>query len=377
MGKKLRKLLRVFQIKLKSKMQRQLAESLLSLIQVPATVTNCLSECAMRWLTYGYYFFAGLVLLGALRALWTLLYELFFIREKNLLKRYGEGSWAVITESSHGLGWNLSKKLARRGFKLIMIDKSGDRLSEKISLLEEMLTKASNLPFNYDKNELRFMGIQADFSVGDNPNFYDQIVWKMNEMEIQVKDISLLVLSPNRINLKDQTSSLGKSIGFVKEHIFPATMLTKKLLPGFHERSETGGLKSGIIMISSMAGVMPVAQLGLYSAVQSYLNYFSEGYNWRYEGKFDVLTVTPPIVVKGSEEDGNTVSECGDGIIRAMGNLDRTYGCTKHVVFGFCVDLLVSLGLTCVVQWYLGGMENSTCQDETEAKPDRPNMFSS
>lgn len=283
----------------------------------------------------------------------------------------------MVTEASHGLGWNLSKKLARRGFKLIMMDKSGEKLSEKISLLEEMLTKASNLPFNYDKNELRFMGIQADFSVGDNPNFYDQIIWKINELTIQVKDISLLVITPNLINLRDQASSIGKSIGFVKEHLFPATMLTKKLLPGFHERLENGNLKSGIIMISSMAGILPVAELGLYSAVQSYLNYFSEGYNWRYNGKFDVLTVTPPIVVKGSDADGNTVSECGEGIVRALGNLDRTYGCSKHVVFGFCVNLLMSCGLTCVVQWYLGGMEKSSCEEEGEIEVSKSGMFSS
>jgi 17beta-estradiol 17-dehydrogenase / very-long-chain 3-oxoacyl-CoA reductase len=298
------------------------------------------------------------------------------MRERNLLKRYGEGSWAMITEASHGLGWNLSKKLARRGFKLILIDKSGERLSEKITLLEEMLSKTSNPPFNYDKNELRFMGIQADFALGDNPNFYDQIMWKINQMQISPKDISLLVLSPKSLNMSAPTPSIGKSIGFVKDHIFPATMLTKKLLPGFHQRLTENGLTSGIIMISSIAGLMPIKELGLYSAVQSYLNYFSEGYNLGYHGKFDILTVTPPLVVKGSgvEADGNTVTECGDGIVRALGNLDRTYGCRKHVLFGFCVDLLMTLGLTCVVQWFMGGMEAAGSEGPRASDEDRQKM---
>jgi hypothetical protein len=46
-------------------MQRELAESLYNMIQVPTMVTNCLTECAVKWLSYGYHFFAGLILLGA------------------------------------------------------------------------------------------------------------------------------------------------------------------------------------------------------------------------------------------------------------------------------------------------------------------------
>jgi len=39
---------------------------------------------------------------------------------KNLLKRYGAGSWALVTGSSEGIGKAIASELARRGFNIVL-----------------------------------------------------------------------------------------------------------------------------------------------------------------------------------------------------------------------------------------------------------------
>jgi len=48
------------------------------------------------------------------------LYKYCFMREKNLLARYGEGSWVVITGSSSGQGRRFALEFAKRGFNIVL-----------------------------------------------------------------------------------------------------------------------------------------------------------------------------------------------------------------------------------------------------------------
>lgn len=60
----------------------------------------------------------------------SLLWNKFLVREKNLIGRYGHGSWAVITGAAEGTGKAFSYELGRRGFNLVLIDKQGEQLNE-------------------------------------------------------------------------------------------------------------------------------------------------------------------------------------------------------------------------------------------------------
>jgi len=57
--------------------------------------------------------------INSLRLIWNK----FFTREKNLIGRYGNGTWAVITGAAEGTGKAFSTELAKRGFNLVLIDK--------------------------------------------------------------------------------------------------------------------------------------------------------------------------------------------------------------------------------------------------------------
>ena len=49
------------------------------------------------------------------------IYKHFFVRELNLAKRYGKGSYVIITGPSSGQGKHFAYEFAKRGFNLILI----------------------------------------------------------------------------------------------------------------------------------------------------------------------------------------------------------------------------------------------------------------
>ena len=48
------------------------------------------------------------------------IYRNIFRRQKDLLRRYGRGSWALVTGSSEGIGKAIATSLAMRGFNVII-----------------------------------------------------------------------------------------------------------------------------------------------------------------------------------------------------------------------------------------------------------------
>lgn len=53
-------------------------------------------------------------------AILSTLYRRLIRRRRNLLKRYGNNTWALITGSSDGIGKGIAISLAKQGFNLIL-----------------------------------------------------------------------------------------------------------------------------------------------------------------------------------------------------------------------------------------------------------------
>ena len=49
------------------------------------------------------------------------IYRHFLMKEKNLLERYGENSYVMITGASSGQGYHFAHEFANRGFNLFLI----------------------------------------------------------------------------------------------------------------------------------------------------------------------------------------------------------------------------------------------------------------
>lgn len=98
------------------------------------------------------------------------------IFEQNLIHKYGDGTWAVITGASDGIGKAFAFQLAQRGFSIVLIARNKDKLD---SVQKEIKEKYSNIKTRV---------VVADFVKSADEGFFEKI-----EAQIQDLDISILV----------------------------------------------------------------------------------------------------------------------------------------------------------------------------------------
>jgi len=123
----------------------------------------------------GAYYLAHEFLYTPLRGFWA-----HFLRpRRNLLKRYGEGSWALVTGASDGIGEQLCYELARSGLNIVLVSRTKEKL-------DTVATKIKN-----DYN-VKTVVIQYDFSVLSTPEEADKLT-KLIEDNTKDLDISVLV----------------------------------------------------------------------------------------------------------------------------------------------------------------------------------------
>lgn len=256
--------------------------------------------------------------------------------EKDLQSRYGKNSWALVTGCTDGIGWEFVQSLAKRNFNVILVSRSPDKLNQRIIELKKTFCQS-------DDSSLEFIGIAADFSQGSNTEFYNKIYQQIGNL-----DISILV---NNVGLYKAASiaemSLKEAIDLSVINIFPQTFLTKQVLPLFNQRHQAKGLRSAVISICSMSSLMPFPGMSCSSASKAYGRYLSQSSAMKYKDKFDFLTVLPGFT---SSEGSNymkvgwnvsTTEELVDGTMRALGNLNTTYGSRKNVVLGYLLEIYI------------------------------------
>lgn len=109
------------------------------------TSTSC---CYISWLLWASFLIGGLkVALTLLSAVSELTYYL-TRRPRNLYKEYGqprregfEGTWAVVTGASDGIGLAYCKHLAKMGFNIMMVSRSEEKLKAAKQDIEKYLAE--------------------------------------------------------------------------------------------------------------------------------------------------------------------------------------------------------------------------------------------
>jgi short-subunit dehydrogenase len=135
---------------------------------------------------------------------------------------------------------------------------------------------------------------------------------------------------------------------------FPIVMLTRKLLGRFVERQKSKNLAKGgaIINLSSINALLPLAGRAMYSAGKKFDEYFTYGVDMAYYKAVDSLCVKPAFVStplnlhRKIDMFTTDIKTCASDSLRALGNIDRTFGAKKHIVLGFVLECVVWLLMT-------------------------------
>ena len=269
-------------------------------------------------------FFALIGFLAALQFVFLqmrFVYTQYFRKRKDLLNRYGQGSWVVVTGASDGIGLGFAVEFARLGFNICLISRTRSKLESA-----QATVQAANAA-------VTTRIVVADFRFSGEQQFWDDIARQICDL-----DVSVLVNNVG-INRTERFNTIDPSFlrDVVAVNCTSQLLMTRLLVNSMLKRP----LKSAIISISSVAGLRPLLYLSPYSATKAFNDFFSRSLHLEVGHKIDVLSLRAGYVVSNMsqlKETGGFVLdryECARGCIEKLGFVSETYATAPflHCIF--------------------------------------------
>jgi uncharacterized protein len=166
-----------------------------------------------------------------------------------------DGSSALVTGASVGLGREFARQLASRASSIVLVARRGQQLEE---VQAELTALNPNLPVR-----IRVVDLSEKTQVAE------LCQWLTNEK----LEIDLLI---NNAGLGDlgpfATSDPARNDQIILVNMLALTALTRQLLPALIQKK-----RGAILNVSSSAGFMPISDFSVYAASKAYVTSFSEG----------------------------------------------------------------------------------------------------
>lgn len=308
----------------------------------------------------------------------------------DLLKRYGENSWVVITGSSGGIGLGFAVEFAKLGFNIVLMSRSQSNLDKA---KEEVLEAGKSF-------SIKVKTVVIDFSQGSSVEFWrEKFLRPIEDLDVSVLINNVGMNSTNQFeNISDQTLLDFVSVNCTSQ-MMATKMLIQKLIDRTKQQSdgkegsnnEEHQKRSAVLSISSVAGQRPLLYLAAYSATKSFNDFFSRSLALEYScgplssssssshenkkkdlqqtlstsseedltsflpslfskdqtsSRIDVLSCRPGYVVSNmsqlTEAGGFVLDkyECARGCMEKLGFVTETYGDFRHALYCLGYQLL-------------------------------------
>jgi short-subunit dehydrogenase len=194
--------------------------------------------------------------------------------------KYG---WFVITGATQGIGKEFARQLSQKGFKIILMARSKERLKA---------TRRELSAYN-DSNNIE--AISVDFSQGDrDPEiFYKNLADKLHHYEISglINNVGVM---PDFCNFP--LNSKQEIENTLSVNIYPITYLTYFLASKMQQRYQQAGQRSIIINMTSISALKPTIGFNIYGSTKSYIMAFSQCISYEYDKAIQVVAAGPTAV---------------------------------------------------------------------------------
>lgn len=222
---------------------------------------------------YGTWYYAALIVGLFTAFVWTyrtvcMILRNFGFGTRCTTARYGEGSWAVVTGATDGIGKAAALYLAKQGFNLVLMSRTLSKLEACAKECEEHATKHGK--------KIKTKVIQLDFT----KKFDAKTFAKIYDEDLKELDCSVLV---NNVGMAEEKCydffDLSEEAvhNTVSCNMYGCTLLTREMCLGFKKRYEKTGKRTAVIFTSAMASLAPLPIVGLYAATKIYNDYVAWG----------------------------------------------------------------------------------------------------
>ena len=162
------------------------------------------------------------------------------------------GKTALITGASSGIGAVFARRLAARGYDLVLVARREKRLAD---LADELR----------DNHGVGAEVLPADLADAEHVRRVEQRIAQIDELELLINNAGFGREGPfAEIDVDGQ-------VEMINVHVVATVRLTRAALPGMIERR-----RGAIVNVSSLAGFMSVPKAVTYCATKAYVNVFSE-----------------------------------------------------------------------------------------------------
>lgn len=182
------------------------------------------------------------------------------------------GRWVVVTGASSGLGREMAYILAREhGANLVLVARRGDRLRSIAKELEEQA-------------RIQVRVLEADLAKGED---VERVFTEATEKQ----DIYAVILNAGVTHFGEHHNlSWAAFQAMLATNVSSVVRLTSLFAPYLIAKKNDGG----VLIVSSMAGLMPVPYQSAYSGTKAFLVQFGRGLAYELRGKPVSISVFAP-----------------------------------------------------------------------------------
>ena len=266
-----------------------------------------------------YIFYIGMIRLIILFIhSWKIFKRQFLNSKLDLLKRYGNKSYVLITGAANGIGKEYSIWYGKEGFSIILIDKDQQGLENTTN---ELKGKFSNIDI---------ISKVQDLTTLNSAKNYEKFVKDFNEY-----DISILVNNAGFMDCHDLHKADEKGIiDILKVNWISMVLLTKI----FQVKMKSRNNKSWIINMSSTIGGAPAKIVPMYSPTKGFVRFFTESLANETDKNIDYLVVTPGSITTEFTLNRKFIDTCMPNtlvrnVINSLGQTQKTSGWWLHEIW--------------------------------------------
>lgn len=226
-------------------------------------------------------------------------------------KRYGVGSWVVVTGATGPIGSAFCSFFADQNLNLVLIGGSASALEAKSKQIKEAHPTVMT------------MLIVSDFTHAAELGWVDNIVEQLQGMSISVLVNASQLEATDVSNSEADVDSVRRTL---IANVFPRVLLTASLLPRFAARYQKLQLRGAIITVSSEAGKRIFPGFATYCAFRGILNSFNVAIGVEFQKAVDSLSID----LLGTTWDKHNAERCVSSSMRQLGRCRETSGWWVH-----------------------------------------------